>query len=242
MIFDKLMIAFRIMLNCSMTSTWDYDNAHELRLKMVAEQLNYRGIHQKNILEAFQEIPRHLFVPHVNLSKAYGDYPLPIKAGQTISQPYIVALMLMYLELDLTHEILEIGSGSGYSTALLAKICKHVNAMDVYSKLVRDSQSVLEQLEIDNVSMSHGSAWEHLVENKVYDRIILWASPPRIPEHLFNSLKDGGILVAPEGKYNQYVWVCRKSAEQINRVRKDAVRFVPLVQGSVKEIDSNSRG
>lgn len=225
-----------------MTSTWDYNDAHRLRLKMVAEQLNHRGIHQKNILQAFEDIPRHLFVPHETLENAYGDYPLPIKAGQTISQPYIVALMLAYLELDISNEVLEIGSGSGYSTALLSKICKRVDAMEVYSELVNDSQSVLQQLDIINISLNHGSAWEQLEANTVYDRIILWASPPRIPEHLFESLREDGILVAPEGKLNQNVWVFKKSGGQINKERKDAVRFVPLVQGSVYEIDRNMRG
>ncbi len=225
-----------------MTSTWDYNNSYELRLEMVAEQLKYRGIVKDDILRAFTEVPRHLFIPHVPIQDSYGDHPIPIPAGQTISQPFIVALMIDYLELEVDHTVLEIGSGSGYATAILAKLCRYVDAYEVYSELIRGSQSVLKQLSINNVSFNHHSAWEQLPEGQVYDRVILWASPPRIPPHLFKSLSDGGILVAPEGKGHQHVWIYKKSGEQLTHERKDAVRFVPLVQGSATEINGSLEG
>ena len=124
-----------------MTSTWDYNNSYELRLEMVAEQLKYRGIVKDDILRAFTEVPRHLFIPHVPIQDSYGDHPIPIPAGQTISQPFIVALMIDYLELEVDHTVLEIGSGSGYATAILAKLCRYVDAYEVYSELIRGSQS-----------------------------------------------------------------------------------------------------
>jgi len=214
-------------------------DTHSLRLQMVSDQLLRRGIQQPAILDAFQEIPRHLFVPHIAPQEAYADQPLPIKSGQTISQPYIVALMLCYLDIRPIHHVLEIGSGSGYATAVLSKLCHHVTGIEVYGELLDESMSIINQLELSNIDLKHASAWEHFEEKMVYDRIILWASPPRIPEHIFHSLKEGGILVAPEGKSDQYVWVCTKKDGHIIKKRKDPVRFVPLVQGSVQEIDRN---
>jgi len=217
-------------------------NSLDLRLEMVNNQLKSRGIHHSAILDVFREIPRHLFVSKVSPLEAYSDRPLPIKAGQTISQPYIVALMLSYLEIHPTHAILEIGSGSGYATALMSKLCRHVSAIEVYQELIDDSLEVINQLEITNVDFQHSSAWEQFDKQIVYDRIILWASPPRIPEHIFDNLNEGGILVAPEGKSEQYVWICKKKDGEITKRRRDPVRFVPLVQGSVHEIDRNMRG
>ncbi|NQV29994.1 MAG: protein-L-isoaspartate(D-aspartate) O-methyltransferase [Candidatus Marinimicrobia bacterium] len=209
---------------------------------MIRDQLESRGINDPEILKVFQSTPRHIFVPHVSLYDAYSDQPLAIKAGQTISQPYIVARMLEYLKLSKNNEILEIGSGSGYATALLSKLCRHVDALEVYGDLVQASRFVLNRLDIINVNVMHRSAWEQLDSQKVYDRIILWASPPKIPDHLFDNLSEEGILVAPEGKSDQYVWVFKKQAGKITKERKEPVRFVPLVQGTVSEIDNNSEG
>ncbi|NQV15704.1 protein-L-isoaspartate(D-aspartate) O-methyltransferase [bacterium] len=225
-----------------MTGIWDIENTLELRHRMVTEQLQNRGISNIDILHAFEEVPRHMFIPNVPVNDAYGDYPIPIKAGQTISQPFIVALMLSYLELRSNHEVFEIGSGSGYATAIIAKLCRHVDALEVYNNLIRDSISVLKQLGVSNLSIQHRSAWEQLQTLKVYDRIILWASPPRIPQHLFECLSDSGILVTPEGKSDQYLWIYKKINGRITKERKDAVRFVPLVRGSVNEIDSPQGG
>ena len=214
-------------------------DTQDLRHEMVSEQLAARGIQKPAILHAFQEIPRHMFVPNIAPDEAYQDQPLPLKSGQTISQPYIVALMLTYLNVQPEHRVLEIGSGSGYATALLSKLCHHVTAMEVYGELLDDSIDVISQLDLLNIDFKHGSAWEHFEGEMVYDRIILWASPPRIPEHIFDNLKEGGILVAPEGKSEQYVWICTKKDGIITKQKKDPVRFVPLVQGSVQEIDRN---
>jgi len=220
-----------------MTSFLDFDDSYDLRMEMIETQLLRRGINQTNILQAFETVPRHIFIPQVSLDEAYGDYPVPIKAGQTISQPYIVAVMLNYLELQASDTVLEIGSGSGYATGLLAKLAGQVDAMEVYRDLVNDSRIALNQLELTNITLTHQSAWEQFEKEKVYDRIVLWASPPRIPEHLFDMLGEGGILVAPEGKAEQYVWIYKRKNGQLKRERKDAVRFVPLVQGSTSEID-----
>jgi protein-L-isoaspartate(D-aspartate) O-methyltransferase len=225
-----------------MTSPLDYDNAYDLRCEMVADQLEYRGIEQKNLLKAFKDVPRHLFIPNISLEEAYQDNPIPIKAGQTISQPYVVALMLTYLELEKNNDVLEIGSGSGYATAILSHLCKQVDAMEVFSELIIDAKSVIEKLSLQNISMFQQSAWEQLKTTKVYDRIILWASPPKVPRHLFDNLKEGGIMVTPEGKNEQYVWIYKKKMGKIEKQMKDAVRFVPLVQGSAAEIDSSMRG
>jgi len=213
-----------------------------LRQEMVAEQLLRRGIDDTAILDAFSTTPRHLFVTKASVFDAYADRPLPIKSGQTISQPYIVALMIEYLNIQPSHAILEIGSGSGYATAVMSKLCRQLTAIEVYSELLKDSRLVLDRLGLLNVELHHGSAWEQFKTEEVYDRIILWASPPRIPDHLFDCLREGGILVAPEGKSDQFVWICKKQDGKIIRKRKDPVRFVPLVQGSVQEIDRKLRG
>ncbi|MCF6238106.1 MAG: protein-L-isoaspartate(D-aspartate) O-methyltransferase [Candidatus Marinimicrobia bacterium] len=225
-----------------MRSGLDYDDAYELRQEMVERQLADRGIYRTDILEVFQDTPRHLFIPDFDLTEAYADHPLPIKAGQTISQPYIVALMIQYLEPALSHKILEIGSGSGYATAILSKLCQHIDALEVYQALVEASRETLKQLSIANVTLMHKSAWEQMNGATVYDRIILWASPPRIPSHIFDRLGEGGILVAPEGKRDQYVWIYKKNQGRLEQTKKDAVRFVPLVSGSTQEIDGTMRG
>ena len=225
-----------------MTSIHDSDYSYEMRIDMIASQIESRGIQDPQILQAFLDIPRHIFIPDFNHSEAYSDRPQPIKSGQTISQPFIVALMLSYMELDKTHSVLEIGSGSGYATAVLSKLASHIDAFEVYGDLVQDSVTALELLEINNATVHHNSAWEQIDTNKVYDRIILWASPPKIPDYLFQLLKNDGILVAPEGKADQYVWIHKKEAGELQRIRKDAVRFVPLLRGSTEEIDFSMRG
>lgn len=220
-----------------MISQIDEGYSYNLRLDMVKEQLQRRGIRNADILEAFERIPRHLFVPHVDVDEAYGDYPIPIKAGQTISQPLMVAIMLQYLDVNPKHDVLEIGSGSGYATALLSRLAKHIDAIEVYTELLRDSEIALNRLGLKNIQLIHRSAWEQFEYQKVYDRIVLWASPPRIPDHLFECLGEGGVLVTPLGKAEQNVWIYTMRNGQLKKEKKDAVRFVPLVQGSTREID-----
>ncbi len=225
-----------------MSIDWEIGNSLELRSAMIVDQLESRGIHDSKLLGAFMDIPRHLFVPHVSIEVAYTDQPLQIKSGQTISQPFIVAQMMSYLDIKSHHNVLEIGSGSGYATALLASLCKQVDAYEVYGNLIEDSSNSLKQLDIANVQLNHRSAWEQIDEEAVYDRIVLWASPPKIPEHLFKCLSNDGLLVAPEGKADQYVWIYKNHNGNLTRSRKDPVRFVPLVSGTVKEIDYKARG
>lgn len=213
------------------------DEYQDLRREMVVRQLQRRGITNKLILEQLDRIPRHLFVSAPQRVDAYSDQPLPISNGQTISQPFVVALMLEYLDLHPNDEVLEIGSGSGYATAILSGIAKHVHAIEVFSELIESAQTVLDSLQVDNVLLEHRSAWEQSQEKKVYDRIVLWASPSRIPEYLFQHLKEGGILVSPEGKQDQYIWVMQKRGGRLTKEKKDSVRFVPLVQGTTEEID-----
>lgn len=204
---------------------------------MVEEQLLKRGIHTPSILNAFRNTPRHFFVPEDQQAWAYDDTPLPIGAGQTISQPYVVALIMEYLELEPHHHVLEIGGGSGYATALLARIVKHVDSIEVYGELLERAQSVLESLKLNNIQLRHGSAWEHNSGDQVYDRVVLWASPPKIPDHLIEALSENGRMVGPQGKADQHLWVIEKRAGKIYREKKESVRFVPLVQGRLHEID-----
>jgi len=207
------------------------------RAHMVEKQLKSRGIDDARLLELFSLVPRELFVADSQRPYAYDDIPLPILNGQTISQPYVVALMLQYLKLRPHMEVLEIGGGSGYATALLAHLVKQVDSVEVYRDLLDSAARVLEGLGLTNVSLEHRSAWEQSSSEKVYDRVILWASPPRIPSFLFESLREGGILVAPEGKQEQHIWVYQKAGGDMLKQKKESVRFVPLVQGTTNEID-----
>lgn len=238
MVFEKLMPESGKILTSRMWRDLEIGDSRDLRESMIMEQLVSRGIQERDIIEAFRKVPRHVFIPHVDLLSAYGDHPVGIKSGQTISQPFIVALMILYLDLKPQHRILEIGSGSGYATAILSLLCHQVDAMEVFQELLEDAKAVVRRLELSNIRFQHQSAWEQLPPGQVYDRIILWASPPRVPSHLFDCLsKEGGVLVSPEGKFDQFVNIYTQRGGKIDKKQTDAVRFVPLVQGTVHEID-----
>lgn len=199
--------------------------------RMIETQLKRRGIGNPAILAAFQRIPRHMFVPGSHQAEAYGDFPLPIGSGQTISQPFVIALMLDYLKLIPEHEVLEVGTGSGYSTALLSILVKWVDSMEFYQSLLDGVQERLDQLKIENVRLWHGNAWQGPPVKKKYDRIVVWASPNQVPENLVKALKPGGRLVVPVGKHDQRLYVVTQSEDKVQKDFVDWVRFVPLING-----------
>ena len=169
------------------------------RLKMVKEQLITRGIKDQRVLTAMRKIPRHLFVPEALRSKAYGDHPLPIGEGQTISQPYMVAFMVETLELKGTERVLEIGTGSGYQTAVLAELSEKVYSIERIKTLALKARELIEGLGYINILMRIADGSYGWSEDAPFDRIIISAASPTIPEPLLSQLKDKGIMIVPLG-------------------------------------------
>jgi protein-L-isoaspartate(D-aspartate) O-methyltransferase len=169
------------------------------RLRMVENQIIARGIHDKRVIAAIGAVPRHLFIPTDELPWAYSDGPLPIGDGQTISQPYIVALMIEMLDLDPTHKVLEIGCGSGYQAAVLSELAGQVHTIEVIPALARHAEKTLFELGYTQVHVHVGDGSQGWAEASPYDRIIVAAAAPEVPQALLEQLSENGRLVAPVG-------------------------------------------
>jgi len=196
---------------------------------MLEADLVGRGIKDSCVLEVMAGIRRERFVPISQQSQAYDDGPLPIGLEQTISQPYIVALMTQELKLDKDCEVLEIGTGSGYQTAVLAKLAKKVYTIERFAELSKKAQAVLAELEIDNVQFHVGDGSCGWPGEKIFDRIIVTAAVPEIPEPLIEQLVEGGLMVLPVGGPTvQDLIVCERLAGSLSRKSLCAVRFVKI--------------
>ena len=204
---------------------WDISPLQE----MIQYDLRGRGITHQRVLAAFNRIDRQHFMPDEQVDEAYADRPASIECGQTISQPFIVAQMLEYLQVDTSHRVLELGTGSGYSTALIAELAASVDSLDVFPELLKFAYANLNRQAVRGIRLFLGSGWSALPE-QTYDRIVVWASPPRIPENLINALAIDGIMVIPVGKQDQYVQIVRKTDQGVSTERRDPVRFVPLIR------------
>jgi protein-L-isoaspartate(D-aspartate) O-methyltransferase len=207
--------------------TDDYDIQ---RHAMVEGQLRARGIRSPAVLQAMAKIPRHLFVPEAERSSSYVNGPLPIGFGQTISQPYIVAYMTEALELQGDEKVLEIGTGSGYQTAVLAEIAAQVYTMEVIPELSCAARELLSiGFNYKNISFKIGRGQEGWPDFAPYDRMILTAAPGQFPETLFSQLNEGGIVSAPVGGIDQRLVRYGKRAGKIEATDLIGVVFVPLV-------------
>lgn len=202
----------------------------KLRKSMVLNQISNRDIRDSKILEAFENVPRHQFVPDGQKSLAYQDCPLPIGKGQTISQPFIVALMTESLELRAGMKVLEVGTGSGYQAAILSYLGVQVYSIECIKSLGLVSKNLFERLGY-NIEIKIGDGTCGWIENSPYDRIIVTAAAPKTPIALIDQLKAGGKLVIPVGeKYVQDLMVINKETEsEINEKNICSCRFVPLV-------------
>ena len=199
---------------------------------MVRVQVAERGIRDRRVLGAMLDVPRHKFVPESLRNQAYEDHPLPIGAGQTISQPYIVAVMLEYLALQPTDRVLEVGTGSGYVTALLSRMCADVYSVERHAELATVAKATLERLGYSNVKIRVGDGGQGWLEYATFDAIVVSAATPEIPPALFAQLREGGRMVVPVGPpTSQQLQLIRKVNAQAEVQVLEGCRFVPLVEG-----------
>ncbi|HYB54222.1 MAG TPA: protein-L-isoaspartate(D-aspartate) O-methyltransferase [Thermoanaerobaculia bacterium] len=196
---------------------------------MVETQIVSRGVRDPRVLAAMREVPRHLFVDADERARAYDDTPLPIAGNQTISQPYIVALMTELLDLQPTERVLEIGTGSGYQSAVLSRVCAEVYTIEIVPELARAAAGRLASLGYRNVTVREGDGYRGWPEHAPFDGIIVTAAPERIPQPLLEQLAPGGRMVIPVGGFFQELKVFRKDAAgQVTEQAILPVRFVPM--------------
>lgn len=198
---------------------------------MVDAQVVARGISDPRVVAALRKVPRHLFVPPARRAEAYEDHPIPIGYGQTISQPYIVALMTEALALAPAHRVLEVGTGSGYQAAVLAELCRRIDSIEVVPELGQRAAETLAALGYTGVSVHVGDGYEGLLARAPFDRIIVTAAPPTLPQALCMQLGDGGRMVIPVGAgAAQSLRVLTRSETNWTDEILAPVRFVPMVR------------
>jgi protein-L-isoaspartate(D-aspartate) O-methyltransferase len=200
------------------------------RGRMVIQQLRGRDIRSPRVLEAMRNVPRHLFVPESQRAEAYGDFPLPIGHGQTISQPYIVAFMTEALDVGPTDRVLEIGTGSGYQAAVLSVLAKDVYTIEIVEPLAARARATLAELGYGNVHVRTGNGYLGWPEHAPYDRIMVTAAPDEVPPALVQQLKVGGLMAIPVGTAYQELRILRRTRTGTETLKTLPVRFVPMVK------------
>jgi protein-L-isoaspartate(D-aspartate) O-methyltransferase len=209
--------------------TRDYAKERE---RMVREQIQARGIKDHLVLEAMRRVARHCFVPRGLEAKAYQDHPLPIGSGQTISQPYVVAMMTDLLRLKPTDRVLEIGTGSGYQAAVLSRLANRVFSVEIHPPLAEEAKSRLRDLGYKNIEVKTGDGYFGWKEHAPFDAIIVTAAPGEIPPPLLQQLKPGGRMCIPVGAENRIQELMLIEKSEDGSIRKQSllpVRFVPLL-------------
>jgi len=218
----------------SISCTQDDPKFDELQNQMIKNQLKSRGIKDQSILGAMGTVKRHKFVPENYLENAYSDGPLPIGYGQTISQPYIVAFMTQELQVSIEHNVLEIGTGSGYQAAVLSELAKHVYTIEIVPELSVQATNILNELGYNNITVRTGDGYKGWPELAPFDRIMVTAAPEKIPQTLIDQLSPNGVMILPVGKQFsvQYLWVIKKDGQgEVTKEKILPVRFVPMVKG-----------
>ena len=200
----------------------------KLRNQMVDNQIIARGIKDEKVIKAMRKVSRHFFIPEEDRKYAYNDSPVPIGFWQTISQPYIVALMTESLRLKGEEKVLEIGTGSGYQAAILAEIAKEIYTIEIIEPLALSAKKRLKDMGYKNIEVRTGDGYQGWKEHSLYDCIIVTAAPPNVPQPLIDQLKVGGRMVVPVGKGFQYLVLIEKSDKGIREKKITGVSFVPM--------------
>ena len=224
MIIVVVLVMFAGMLTYAQADNWQ-----ALRQQMVDTQIRARQVQSEVVLQAMTRVPRHLFVPESLRPYAYEDRPLPIGREQTISQPYIVGYMTDVLQLEPSHRVLEIGTGSGYQAAVLAEIATHVYSIEIVAELAEGARRALTESGYRNVDVRTGNGYLGWPDRAPFDRIIVTAAPPTIPNALVDQLAVGGIMVVPVGTDYQEIAIISRSASGTTETRTIGVRFVPMI-------------
>ena len=221
------------------TESHSKENFKPMREKMVETQIKARGVKDPRVLAAMLKVERHLFVPEERRASAYADQPLPIGEGQTISQPYVVALMTELLELKGQEKVLEVGTGSGYQAAILGELSKEVCSIEIVEKLASSASRLLRDLGYTNITVKAGDGYLGWPEVAPFDAIIVTCAPDHIPQPLIDQLKEGGRMVLPVGSYSQNLKKIIKQAGKIVTADIIPVVFVPMTGDGVEKKPRN---
>jgi protein-L-isoaspartate(D-aspartate) O-methyltransferase len=215
----------------------DYEDLEKRRKAMVVEQIEERGIRDRRILEVMEKVPRHEFVPEKYRAFAYDDSPLPIGEGQTISQPYIVALMTECLNLEGEEKVLEVGTGSGYQAAILSELAEEVYTIEILEPLAERAEELLKDLGYRNVKVRCGDGYLGWEEYAPFDGVIVTCAPDHIPQPLIDQLAEGGRMVIPVGEvhFPQVLKLLEKKEGKMTVRNVVPVRFVPMTGDEVEK-------
>jgi len=203
---------------------------------MVAEQIRRRDVRDPRVLDAMATVPRELFIPEAHRHEAYEDHPVSIGFGQTISQPYIVGFMTEALRVERSHRVLEVGTGCGYQTAVLAELARDVYSIEIIDELAAAARQTLDGLGYANVRIHVGDGHAGWPEHAPYDRILVAAAAELVPPALVDQLVDTGLLVLPVGVWHQELRVLQKHGTRLDLLAMLPVRFVPLVTGQPRRV------
>lgn len=234
-VFFAILICLIVFFRVKALNNHNSDTFEKKRHAMVEGQIISRNVKDPLVLKAMMQVKRHQFVPEPLRSYAYGDEPLPIGHGQTISQPYIVAYMTEALQLKGNEKVLEIGTGSGYQAAVLAEIVKEVYTIEIVKPLAEEAKKRLAGEGYQNVFPKYGDGYQGWPDQAPFDAIIVTAAPPVIPETLVKQLKEGGRMILPVGEGFQELVLVTKKGGKINKRSLIPVRFVPMTGKVQKE-------
>lgn len=226
--FAALLLVAMTSLAVTCAAQTEVRDWQDERTRMVNEQLRARDIRNERVLEAMLTVPRHLFIPEAARGGAYGDFPVPIGNGQTISQPYIVAFMTQALDVGPGDRVLEIGTGSGYQAAVLGVLAREVFTIEILEPLADRARATLTDLGYRNVQVRAGNGYLGWPEHAPYDRIIVTAAPDEVPPALIEQLKVGGVMAIPVGVGEQELRILRRQPSGMETITTLPVRFVPM--------------